>query len=168
MSSMKHGFDLVAGLSQKDLEEIETCMSKTIRRLFGTRNYANSAMLLGLAKTPPLKQLCYMEAMKRFVNIKNSMSESFKYVLVYRATKASILGVKSTVHVQSLSSIIVNLCKLYDLPDCRSLVTNRYCGRTLARNILQQEKPFHELNDRNKILYYIAEEMMNCTLDILL
>ena len=73
--------------------------------------------------------------MKLFVNIMNSSTESLKYVLVYRATKASTLGDKSTVHVQSLSSIIVNLCELYDLPDCRSLITNRYCGRTLARSI---------------------------------
>ena len=34
-SSIRKDFSLVAGLSQKELEEIETCMSKTVQRLFG-------------------------------------------------------------------------------------------------------------------------------------
>ena len=69
---------------QKELEEIETCISKTIRRLFGVGNYASSAMLWKLAKTSLLKQLCYTEAMKLFVNIMNSTSESKSNILFSR------------------------------------------------------------------------------------
>ena len=58
ISSIKHRFKLVAGLSRKELEEIETYMSKTIRRLFGIQNYASNVMLWKLVKTSPLKQLC--------------------------------------------------------------------------------------------------------------
>ena len=114
-------------------------------------------MLSKLAKTSALKTFVLHGGYETFCQyIMNSTSESLKYVLVNMAAKASVLSVKSTGHVQSLSSIIVNRCELYDLSDCRSLIANRYCGRTLAKRILQQDIPFYVLNDRNKILHRIT------------